>query len=197
MSHWSTTLESGWVTRSFIGTDVVKLQWQSPANKRPQITGGLLADPDNDERFLSRLSFSTSEIIIHITATRSGGIIGGQQDLSDAWETNHRIRMTLGEHQFTLPDDPSIADDLTEHYRYTPGTGAGAFQNDLSAFLLAVGTDALTTDLELILWDGQGDNPFIDPATEVPVGWFANTVVTKHWAGPTEIEKQWSGQNLI
>ena len=162
MAHWTVTLESDWVTTA----NANKIEWQPAANLRPQITGGLLASP-GDERFLSRFTIDNNGLVVHLTALRSGGIIGGQQDLSTEWEVNHLVHISLGNFSFTLPDDDSIVDDSTEHYRYsdpTQGSGGTLFQTDLTAFIRDIDTLVNSQDAELTLWDGQGTRPSTFPS---------------------------------
>ena len=155
MAHWTATLEANWWTRRTSGSDTNYAQWEPPQGSRPQITGGILADPDNDERHLTRFVMDdsgTPRVVVHISSLQTGGIIGGQQDLSDAWETNHRLKVTVGDASWELP--ATVADDLAEHYIYELANA------DVAAFRTFVQAMTGQVEAELILWDGQGANPF-------------------------------------
>ena len=157
MAHWTATLDANWWTRrTNADGDTNYVQWEPPQGSRPRITGGILADPDNDERFLSRFVLDASSAfrcVIHVTALQTGGIIGGTQDLSDAWKTNHRVKVTVGDASWELP--ATLADDLSEHYIYTMSVS-----DQVTAFTDFIEAMTSQSEAELILWDGQGANPF-------------------------------------
>ena len=102
-----------------------------------------------------------------LTDSQSGGFGGGTgSDLSSAFETGGKIGVNYKTHSWVLHDN-QVGDDTAEPYLWNVyGATEDTAGGQLSAFIDAVNDGESAVDAELIVWDGQGTNPFA-PAPRV------------------------------
>ena len=180
MAHWTSTLDSAWYSRRLSGSTPEYVQWEPPQGSRPAITGGLLIDSAH-LRLLSRLALDNSttppRLVLHLTASQTGGIIGGSQDLSTTFEGDPHIRVVARGLTWDLPD--GVATDDAEHYIYEipAGTQAPTPRSIFEDFVEGVAVDATAQEGVLTLWDGAGTNPFTPADTTAPTFSSAETSV--------------------
>ena len=198
MAHQTITLRKEWFTRS-----TTRLLWRPPGGQRVRIDSALLPNGVSD-RFLSNfliskgagLTTAPDMVRMDLTDSQSGGFGGGTgSNLSSDFDSSGKLKITYKTHSWTLPDS-AVGDDTNEPYIWTI---SGIVINN---FIDSVNDGLDGVDAELIIWDGQGTNPFTEtpvtpPVTDTTVGWFNGNTVTKHWSGATELEKSWIGSNVL
>ncbi len=167
MAHWTVTLDAAWFGRVFTDARLDRIQWQPPGASRPQIPAALQHDSSTPD-YLSSVRFDTSpgihRLILHITGSTSGGIGGGSHDLSTTFEQDPHIRVESRGETWDLHDATFTA-DLGEPYLWDIGAdGQAAFDAFITA--VAEGDQSVAYAATMTLWDGAGDNPFIDPEFE-------------------------------
>ncbi len=198
MAHQSITLETSWLTRASN-----ELLWRPPAGSRPQVDAALLVSGVSVTRFWSNMlmrirdgSLASPHLVrLDFTDSNSQAGFGGGtgQSLSPAFNASGKIGVNYKTHAWVLHDD-YVGDDSAEPYLWEVlGLSAGTPGGTLNEFIGAVNDGESAVDAELIIWDGQGADPFAAAPEATVIGWIGSTPVTKGWLGGTEIEKRWLG----
>ena len=196
MAHQRATLETTWFTRTSN-----QLLWRPPEGERIQVDAALLPTGVTTRLISNVLLRATGDgsladpqiARMDLTDSQSGGFGGGTgNNLSSAFDTGGRIGITYKTHSWVL-DDAYVGNDQAEPYLWEIlGLSAGTPGGVLAAFITAVNDGENAVAAELIVWDGQGTDPFAD-APDTVIGGLGSAPVTKMWLGATELEKHWLG----
>ncbi len=164
MAHQTITLQTNWFTRSSN-----ELLWRPAAGQRVQIDAALLTSGLSVTRYWSNLLLRSRggslnnphQVRMDLTDSQSGGFGGGTgQSLSAQFGSSGRIGIKYKTWQWVLDQD-YVGDDTSEPYFWSVlGNAQGTPGGLLNSFISSVNDGQNAVNAELIIWDGQGTNPF-------------------------------------
>ena len=150
MAHWTVTLQSAWYI-----SDANTRRWVTPDNSRPQVPAALLESGTTSYLRVVNLR-DNGRLFLNFGTGQTGE---DRADLSNQFESTGQIRIEAGGSSFIAnPADANTTVTGQDAYGYT---FSGSDRTRFDAFRDTLSTTSAAQTATLIIWDGQGTNPFI------------------------------------